>query len=43
MVDLKSKNKIDINYIQIKNFASRNNSDTEQISYGLERKFFNNY
>ena len=32
--------KLNINYLQIKNFASRNNSDTEQISYGLERKFF---
>ena len=31
---------LNINYIQIKNFASRNNPDTEQISYGLERKFF---
>ena len=36
-------NKVNINYIQIKNFASRNNSDTEQISYGLERKVFKNW
>ena len=34
--------KLNINYIQIKNFASRDNSDTEQISYGLERKFLRN-
>ena len=30
------ENKINVNYIQIKNFVSRNNSDTEQVSYGLE-------
>ena len=36
-------NVINVNYIQIKNFASRNNPDTEQISYGLERKFFKNW
>ena len=35
--------KVNINYIQIKNFASRNNSDTEQISYGLERKVLKNW
>ena len=37
------ENNVNINYIQIKNFASRNNSDTEQISYGLERKFLKNW
>ena len=37
------QNKININYIQIKNFASRDNSDTEQISYGLEKEFFKNW
>ena len=37
------KNKININYIQIKNFASRDNSDTEQISYGLEKELFKNW
>ncbi len=36
-------NKIDINYLQIKNFASRGNSDTEQISYGLQRKILSNW
>ena len=37
------ENNVNVNYIQIKNFASRNNSDTEQISYGLERKFLRNW
>ena len=30
------ENLINLNYIQIKNFASRDNPDTEQISYGIE-------
>ena len=30
------KSKVNVNYIQVKNFASRNNPDTEQISYGFE-------
>ncbi|MBF97258.1 MAG: hypothetical protein CMJ13_08555 [Pelagibacterales bacterium] len=38
-----AKNKIRLNYIQINNFASRNNSDTEQISYELEREIFENW
>ena len=29
--------------MQIKNFASRDNPDTEQISYGINRKFFKNW
>ena len=35
--------KININYIQIKNFASRSNSDTEQISYQFEKELFKNW
>ena len=37
------ENKININYTQIKNFASRDNPDTEQISYGLNRQFLKNW
>ena len=37
------ENKININYTQIKNFASRDNPDTEQISYGFNRKFLKNW
>ena len=37
------ENILNINYIQIKNFASRNNSDTEQISYNIEIKIFKNW
>ena len=35
--------KININYVQIKNFASRSNSDTEQISYQFEKELFKNW
>ncbi len=37
------KSKVNVNYIQVKNFASRNNPDTEQISYGFEKEIFNNW
>ena len=34
---------INLSYIQLRNFASSKNNDTEQVSYGFSKKVFNNW